>query len=80
MPKTIHCMSNYFSSFKFHPFQAVNETEALKHKESDRHLFSSEEAMETIATEEYKNISRTSNRISLTCRLVPKVHKNLFKF
>ncbi|XP_061351739.1 alkylated DNA repair protein ALKBH6 homolog [Gastrolobium bilobum] len=58
---------------------AVNETEALKHNESNRHLFSSEDAVETIGKEEYKNLSRTSNRISLTCRLVPKVHKNLFR-
>ncbi|OIV98956.1 hypothetical protein TanjilG_07391 [Lupinus angustifolius] len=65
----------------------VNETEALKHRESDRHFLSdrhffssSEEAVETIATEEYQNISRASNRVSLTCRLVPKVHKNLFRF
>lgn len=67
-------------AFKLSPFQAVNETEALKHNESDRHFFSSEDAVETIETEESKNISRTSNRISLTCRYVPKVHKNLFRF
>ncbi|KAK7314865.1 hypothetical protein VNO77_33393 [Canavalia gladiata] len=59
---------------------AVNETEALKHKESNGHLFSSEDAVETAGKEECKNISRTSNRISLTCRFVPKVHKNLFRF
>ncbi|KAK2367283.1 oxidoreductase [Trifolium repens] len=59
---------------------AVNEIEALKHNESDRNLFGSEDSVETIGKEENKNISRTSNRISLTCRLVPKVHKNLFRF
>ncbi|XP_027359334.1 alpha-ketoglutarate-dependent dioxygenase alkB homolog 6 [Abrus precatorius] len=59
---------------------AVNEIEALKHKESDRYLFSSEDAVETMGKEEYRNISRISNRISLTCRLVPKVRKNLFRF
>ncbi|XP_020204870.1 alpha-ketoglutarate-dependent dioxygenase alkB homolog 6 isoform X2 [Cajanus cajan] len=59
---------------------AVNETEALKHKESNGDLISSKDASETIGKEEHKNISRTSNRISLTCRLVPKVHKNLFRF
>ncbi|KAK7380178.1 hypothetical protein VNO78_32655 [Psophocarpus tetragonolobus] len=58
----------------------VNETEALKHMESRGDLFNSEDALETIGKEENKNISRTSNRISLTCRLVPKVHKNLFRF
>ncbi|KAK7270769.1 hypothetical protein RJT34_26178 [Clitoria ternatea] len=56
---------------------AVNETEALKQNESDRYLSSSEDAGRK---EEYKNISRTSTRISLTCRLVPKVHRNLFRF
>ncbi|RDX79285.1 Alpha-ketoglutarate-dependent dioxygenase alkB-like 6, partial [Mucuna pruriens] len=66
---TVHCYDG-----------AVNEAEALKHKESKGDLFSSEDALETIGKEEYKNISRTSNRISLTCRLVPKVHKNLFRF
>ncbi|KAH1233888.1 Alpha-ketoglutarate-dependent dioxygenase alkB 6 [Glycine max] len=60
---------------------AVNEDEALKHKESNGDLFSSEDdALETVGKEEYKNISRTSYRVSLTCRLVPKVHKNLFRF
>ncbi|KAF4346780.1 hypothetical protein G4B88_004622 [Cannabis sativa] len=44
----------------------VNEVEALNYQEQD--------------SEEVKNIHRTSNRISLTCRLVLKVHKNLFKF
>ncbi|XP_057446466.1 uncharacterized protein LOC130738494 [Lotus japonicus] len=58
----------------------INETEALKYKESDGHHCSSEEALETIGKEECKNIPRTSNRVSLTCRMVPKVHKNLFRF
>lgn len=59
----------------------MNEAEALKHKESDGNLFSSEDdELETIGKGEYKNISRKSTRISLTCRLVPKVHKNLFRF
>ncbi|KAI5444848.1 hypothetical protein KIW84_013215, partial [Lathyrus oleraceus] len=53
---------------------AVNEAEALKHSESYRHLFGSEDKEETIGKEECKNISRTVNRVSLTCRLVPKVH------
>lgn len=61
-------------------FQAVNEAEALKQNASYRHLFGSEDKEETIGKEECKNISRTSNRVSLTCRLVPKVHKNLFRF
>lgn len=76
----IHCMSDYFSCFKIHHLQVINETEALKYKESDGHHCSSEEALETIGKEECKNIPRTSNRVSLTCRMVPKVHKNLFRF
>ncbi|CAK8532498.1 unnamed protein product [Lathyrus sativus] len=59
---------------------AVNEAEALKDSKSHRHLFGSEDKEETIGKDECKNISRTSNRVSLTCRLVPKVHKNLFRF
>ncbi|XP_052723107.1 uncharacterized protein LOC108345894 isoform X2 [Vigna angularis] len=58
---------------------AVNETQALKYKESDGDLFNLEDALDTTGKEEYKNISRTSSRVSLTCRLVPKVHKNLFR-
>ncbi|KAJ1417279.1 Zinc finger, PMZ-type [Sesbania bispinosa] len=58
---------------------AVNETEALKLIESDRHFSSSEDAVESIGKEENKNILRTSTRVSLTCRMVPKVHKNLFR-
>jgi len=59
----------------------VNETQALKHKESEGDFFNLEDAaLDTTGKEEYKNISRTSNRVSLTCRLVPKVHKNLFRF
>ncbi|MED6203758.1 hypothetical protein PIB30_002527 [Stylosanthes scabra] len=59
---------------------AVNEREALKYNESDRPYFGSEESVETMGKEENKDISRTSTRVSLTYRLVPKVHKNLFRF
>ncbi|KAH1090571.1 hypothetical protein J1N35_017828 [Gossypium stocksii] len=35
---------------------------------------------EVIRSEDSKTVNRTMSRISLTCRLVLKVHKNLFKF
>ncbi|MBA0767666.1 hypothetical protein Gotri_016527 [Gossypium trilobum] len=35
---------------------------------------------EVIRSEDSKTVNRTMTRISLTCRLVLKVHKNLFKF
>ncbi|XP_065854437.1 alkylated DNA repair protein ALKBH6 homolog isoform X2 [Euphorbia lathyris] len=40
----------------------------------------SEKAVEIEGDSEYKIIHRSNNRVSLTCRLVQKVHKNLFKF
>ncbi|PON37205.1 Alpha-ketoglutarate-dependent dioxygenase [Parasponia andersonii] len=46
----------------------VNEVEAQNQLE-----------LEFAPSQELKNIHRTANRISLTCRLVLKVHKNLFK-
>ncbi|KAK9156496.1 hypothetical protein Scep_003070 [Stephania cephalantha] len=39
-----------------------------------------EGALEVACTDGIKSIKRTSTRVSLTCRLVSKVHKNLFKF
>ncbi|WCJ27905.1 hypothetical protein M5689_009624 [Euphorbia peplus] len=40
----------------------------------------SEKAVEVEGDIVYKIIHRSKNRVSLTCRLVQKVHKNLFKF
>ncbi|KAK6232032.1 hypothetical protein SCA6_002105 [Theobroma cacao] len=51
---------------------AVNEIDSLS-------LSSSGQA-EVMRSDNAKIVSRTANRISLTCRLVLKVHKNLFKF
>ncbi|KAH9733730.1 Fe2OG dioxygenase domain-containing protein [Citrus sinensis] len=48
----------------------INEVEALASSEKD---------VEVITRGDPKVIHRTSTRISLTCRLVFKVHKNLFK-
>ncbi|KAJ7975543.1 alpha-ketoglutarate-dependent dioxygenase alkB-like 6 [Quillaja saponaria] len=52
---------------------AINEIEAMKNYVLDQPLLNSEGG-------DCKIIKRTTNRVSLTCRLVPNVHKNLFKF
>lgn len=49
---------------------AVNVPEVLNPKE----------AMEAMCCGNEWRVLRTTNRVSLTCRLVLKVHKNLFKF
>ncbi|KAK9273760.1 hypothetical protein L1049_018570 [Liquidambar formosana] len=59
---------------------AVNVTEASEHHRLVEPLSSSEKAIEVTNTGHLKSIHRTTNRISLTCRVVLKVHKNLFKF
>ncbi|GAV92305.1 LOW QUALITY PROTEIN: 2OG-FeII_Oxy_2 domain-containing protein, partial [Cephalotus follicularis] len=58
----------------------VNEFQALKHNKLDPPSAASKKAVEVLKNEDVKVIDRTTNRISLTCRLVLKVHKNLFKF
>lgn len=40
----------------------------------------SDEVVEVQSAEQIESIQRTSTRVSLTCRLVLKVHTNLFKF
>ncbi|OMO78467.1 hypothetical protein COLO4_24749 [Corchorus olitorius] len=52
--------------------QVINETEALS--------LSSSGQGEVVIGDNSRIVNRTKNRISLTCRLVLKVHKNLFKF
>ncbi|XVE90733.1 hypothetical protein DITRI_Ditri20bG0100900 [Diplodiscus trichospermus] len=52
--------------------QVVNESEAMSSLSSDQ--------AEVMRSDRTKIVKRTANRISLTCRLVLKVHKNLFKF
>ncbi|XP_059432505.1 alkylated DNA repair protein ALKBH6 homolog [Corylus avellana] len=59
---------------------AVNEIEALKRSVQDQPQLESEKGSEAMGTQDFKAICRTTNRISLTCRLVLKVHKKLFKF
>ncbi|KAJ0043108.1 hypothetical protein Pint_18821 [Pistacia integerrima] len=58
----------------------VNEIVALTAQEVGLPLASSEKAVEVMRDEDAKIITRTKTRVSLTCRLVLKVHKNLFKF
>ncbi|KAF5748857.1 alpha-ketoglutarate-dependent dioxygenase alkB 6 [Tripterygium wilfordii] len=53
---------------------AVNETQGMMHQELN------EKADQAMRTGDLKVIHRTTTRISLTCRLVLKVHRNLFKF
>ncbi|OMO54645.1 Oxoglutarate/iron-dependent dioxygenase [Corchorus capsularis] len=52
--------------------QVINETEALSPSSSGQG--------EVMIGDNSRIVNRTTNRISLTCRLVLKVHKNLFKF
>lgn len=57
--------------------EAVNIYEALHEGRLDQPVTSPEEAAEVNGNT--KSIHRITNRISLTCRTVLKVHKNLFK-
>ena len=74
---SIIASSSFFSHFAV---QAVNEIEALKHSVQDQQQFGSDVGSEEMRIQEFKTIHRNTNRISLTCRLVLKVHKKLFKF
>ncbi|XP_020421959.1 alpha-ketoglutarate-dependent dioxygenase alkB homolog 6 isoform X3 [Prunus persica] len=59
---------------------AVNEVEAL-HGQVMNHASSQLDGpVDVMKTGDLKCIHRTTPRISLTCRLVPKVHKNVFRF
>ncbi|KAK6945563.1 Alpha-ketoglutarate-dependent dioxygenase AlkB-like [Dillenia turbinata] len=58
----------------------VNIGEALKSDQLDHPPSDLVGALSARAIEDVKTITRAATRISLTCRLVPKVHKNLFRF
>ncbi|CAM8919436.1 unnamed protein product [Rhodiola kirilowii] len=58
---------------------AVNLHDLLERNELD-HLLHSEKNLTETNTQDTTTICRSTTRISLTCRLVLKVHKNLFKF
>ncbi|WKA11090.1 hypothetical protein VitviT2T_028621 [Vitis vinifera] len=60
--------------------KVVNDIEALEQHRLDPLFSGSEKAVEVMRNGELRSIQRTTTRISLTCRLVLKVHKNLFKF
>ncbi|GMH01201.1 hypothetical protein Nepgr_003040 [Nepenthes gracilis] len=63
-----------------HYDRAVNLTEAVRDHELDSLLPDSVTTVEGRTTSrEVRYFHRTSNRVSLTCRLVLKVHKNLIK-
>lgn len=55
--------------------QVVNEAEALAFSATN-----SENCNEDSRKDSDKILHRDQTRVSLTCRLVPKVHKNLFRF
>ncbi|MCL7042976.1 hypothetical protein MKW94_006553 [Papaver nudicaule] len=60
--------------------KVVNIGEALKHDRQDTSSLNTGEMVEAESSEQIKIIERTNTRISLTCRLVLKVRKNIFKF
>lgn len=62
-------------------FQVINEVEALAHDKVNEPSFGTENAdVQDVGSGDLNAIHRTAKRISLTCRLVLKVHKNIFKF
>ncbi|KAL6311185.1 hypothetical protein AAG906_025774 [Vitis piasezkii] len=60
--------------------KVVNDIEALEQHRLDPLFSGSDIAVEVMRNGELRSIQRTTTRISLTCRLVLKAHKNLFKF
>ncbi|XP_037495769.1 alpha-ketoglutarate-dependent dioxygenase alkB homolog 6 isoform X2 [Jatropha curcas] len=62
---------------KVHQYdEAINDADSLL---SNKFVPESEKGVEIVGSRDHK-VHRTKNRVSLTCRLVLKVHKNLFKF
>lgn len=60
--------------------KAVNEAQALPRQGLDHPSTQLDGTVEVLKTADIKSIRRTTTRVSLTCRLVLKVHKNLFRF
>lgn len=60
--------------------QVFSDIEASEQHRLDTQFSGSEKIVEVMRNSELRSIQRTTTRISLTCRLVLKVHKNLFKF
>eukprot|EP00258_Populus_trichocarpa_P023357 XP_024439376.1 alpha-ketoglutarate-dependent dioxygenase alkB homolog 6 isoform X2 [Populus trichocarpa] len=64
-----------------HCDKAINEVEALAHDKLNEPSFGTESAaVQDVGSGDRNAIHRTAKRISLTCRVVLKVHKNIFKF
>ncbi|KAJ6693473.1 hypothetical protein OIU85_004260 [Salix viminalis] len=63
-----------------HYDKAINEVETLVHDKFNEPSFGTEsDAVQVVGSGDLNAIHRTAKRISLTCRLVLKVHKNIFK-
>ncbi|XP_062016409.1 alkylated DNA repair protein ALKBH6 homolog isoform X4 [Rosa rugosa] len=60
--------------------KVVNEAQARPWQGLDHPSSQLDGTVETLNTVDLKSIHRTTTRVSLTCRLVLKVHKNLFRF
>ncbi|KAG5517798.1 hypothetical protein RHGRI_038238 [Rhododendron griersonianum] len=58
----------------------VNAVECLKSHVAIQPLSGPENAFDTKKSGDVQTIHRLENRVSLTCRVVSRVHKNLFKF
>ncbi|KAI8526450.1 hypothetical protein RHMOL_Rhmol13G0308400 [Rhododendron molle] len=58
----------------------VNAVERLKSHVAIQPLSGPENAFDTKKSGDVQTIHRLENRVSLTCRVVSRVHKNLFKF
>lgn len=90
MPRSLlifkdNAYSDYLHGIKdsevHHCDKAINEVEALAHDKLNEPSFGTESAaVQDVGSGDRNAIHRTAKRISLTCRVVLKVHKNIFKF
>lgn len=90
MPRSLlifkdNAYSDYLHGIKdsevHHCDKVINEVEALAHDKVNEPSFGTESAdVQDVGSGDLNAIHRTAKRISLTCRLVLKVHKNIFKF
>ncbi|KAG8633614.1 hypothetical protein MANES_18G121700v8 [Manihot esculenta] len=60
--------------------EAINVAEPLVSHKFDQQLPEPGKAIQIVGNKDHKVIQRTAKRVSLTCRLVLKVQKKLFKF
>ncbi|XP_011008487.1 PREDICTED: alpha-ketoglutarate-dependent dioxygenase alkB homolog 6 isoform X2 [Populus euphratica] len=90
MPRSLlifkdNAYSDYLHGIKdsevHHCDKVINEVKALAHDKLNEPSFGTESAaVQDVGNGDLNVIHRTAKRISLTCRLVLKVHKNIFKF